>query len=81
MKKWETYCKTVANVRQKYDPQKYRLPKSFATVIPGTELYEKYKDSLPESTSVPSKSTPMTKVVPTVVVQAEETEKALASVE
>ena len=81
MKKWETYCKTVANVRQKYDPQQYRLPKSFSTVIPATELYEKYKDSLPESTSVPSKSTPTTKVVPTVVVQAEETEKTLATVE
>ncbi len=83
MKKWETYCKTVANVRQKYDPQQYRLPKSFSTVIPATDLYEKYKDSLPLTTSVPSKSTPMNKVVPTVVVQAEETEteKALASVE
>ena len=80
MKKWETYCKTVANVRQKYDPQQYRLPKSFSTVIPATELYEKYKDSLPESTSVPSKSAPV-KVLPTVVVPAEDAEKALASVE
>ena len=81
MKKWEIYCKTVANVRQKYDPQQYRLPKSFSTVIPATELYEKYKDSLPLTTSAPSKPIPVTKVVPTVVVQAEETEKALASVE
>jgi hypothetical protein len=81
MKKWETYCKTVANVRQKYDPQQYRLPKSFATVIPATELYEKYKDSLPLITSVPSKSTATATVAPTVVVQAEETEKALVSVE
>ncbi len=80
MKKWETYCKTVANVRQKYDPQQYRLPKSFSTVIPATDLYEKYKDSLPESTSVPSKSAPV-KVLPTVVVPAEDAEKALASVE
>jgi hypothetical protein len=83
MKKWETYCKTVANVRQKYDSQQYRLPKSFSTVIPATDLYERYKDSLPLTTSVPSKSAPMTKVVPIVVAQVEETEteKALASVE
>ncbi len=81
MKKWETYCKTVANVRQKYDRQQYRLPKSFATAIPATELYEKYKDSLPLTTSVPSKSTATATVAPTVVVQAEETEKALVSVE
>ena len=81
MKKWETYCKTVTNVRQKYDPQQYRLPKSFSTLIPATELYEKYKDSLPLTTSVPSKSTPVTKIVPTLIVEAEETEKALASVE
>ena len=81
MKKWETYCKTVANVRQKYDPTQYRLPKSFSTVIPATELYEKYKDSLPLTTSVPLKSTPMNTPVATVVVQVEETEKALVSVE
>jgi hypothetical protein len=83
MKKWETYCKTVANVRQKYDPQQYRLPKSFATVIPATELYEKYKDSLPLTTSVPSKSTPTTKVkvAPIVVVEDIEAEKALVAVE
>jgi hypothetical protein len=81
MKKWETYCKTVANVRQKYDPQQYRLPKSFSTVIPATELYEKYQDSLPLTSLVPAKSTPTAPVAPTVVVQAKETEKALASVE
>jgi hypothetical protein len=83
MKKWETYCKTVANVRQKYDPQQYRLPKSFATIIPATDLYEKYKDSLPTITSAPSKSTPTTKIAPTVAVQAveTETEKVLATVE
>ena len=81
MKKWETYCKTVANVRQKYDPQQYRLPKSFTTVIPATDLYEKYKDSLPLTTSLPSKSTPTTEVDPIVVVQAVEAEKALVAVE
>ena len=81
MKKWETYCKTVANVRQKYDPQQYRLPKSFTTVIPGIDLYEKYKDSLPLTASAPSKSTPMNKVAPIAPVQTVEAEKALAAVE
>ena len=65
----------------KYDPQQYRLPKSFTTVIPATDLYEKYKDSLPLTTSVPSKSTSTTKLSPMVSVQTVEVEKALAAVE
>jgi hypothetical protein len=62
MKKWETYHKTVTNVRQKYDPQQYRLPKSFSTIIPATELYEKYQDILPKFGSTPSKPSPVAKV-------------------
>jgi hypothetical protein len=47
IKKMGVHYQTVVNVRQKYDAGEYRLPKKFTAQIPSTELYHKYKDSLP----------------------------------
>jgi hypothetical protein len=44
-KQWEINYKTVCNVREKYDPKEYRLPKDFTAEIPGAELYQKYQNS------------------------------------
>jgi hypothetical protein len=55
LKQWEIYYKTIGNVRDKYDPKQYRLPKDFTADVPGIGLYQKYKDSfhLIHSTTAP----------------------------
>ncbi len=42
---WEIQHKTVMNVRQKYSSKEHRLPKDFTAELPGSALFNKYKDS------------------------------------
>jgi hypothetical protein len=45
LRQWETDYKMLCAVRAKYDAKEYRLPKDFTAEVPGTALYQKYKDS------------------------------------
>jgi hypothetical protein len=58
IQEWGIHYKTIVNVRQKYNPKEFRLPKNFTGIVPGEELYKKYKDSLQHIESIePTKST------------------------
>jgi hypothetical protein len=46
MKNWKESAKNVQDVRDKYDPKEYAMPKEFTAEIPGMSFYNKYKKIL-----------------------------------
>jgi hypothetical protein len=62
IKKMGVHYQTVVNVRKKYDDGEHRLPKNFSAEIPSTELYHKYKDSLPMIASTTHKTSNTNKI-------------------
>jgi hypothetical protein len=72
LKQWEIHYKSIGNVREKYTPQEYRLPKEFTAQVPGLALYQKYKDSFhllnsPEETTLTTNKVTTTKSDPPVL--------------
>lgn len=63
LKHWETHYKSVINVRQKYSPDAYRLPKEFTAEVPGLALHEKYKESFHLIAPVAATATALSKTV------------------
>jgi hypothetical protein len=80
IKKMGVHYQTVVNVRQKYESGEHRLPKNFTAEIPSTELYHKYKDSLPLIASTTPKASVSVKVDTSNPVWDVETEEALVGI-
>jgi hypothetical protein len=45
---WQKYYLIVISIQKEYHPHEYKQPKEFCQKLPGLEIYEKYKDYLPE---------------------------------
>ena len=45
--KWQKHHQTITDIRKEYPHHTYKLPAEFTQVIPGENIYEKYKAYLP----------------------------------
>jgi hypothetical protein len=48
LQKWEKSFKSIAFIRQSFDPNQYKIPAEFIAPIPGHDIYKKYCSLLPK---------------------------------
>jgi hypothetical protein len=47
LKEWEKSYTSIVNIRQSFDPEKYKIPQEFSKVIAGGDIYKKYRSFIP----------------------------------